>query len=232
MSMKASTTLEANYNNKQKVKFDNRLEMRIGFMTEKGDEVHKFKTNDDLIRLTNSFGLQAAKNFYYNLTLQSWTQFYPGYRSNDRFVYSDFMSPFESLLTVGMEYSLSKSRFNISAKVSPLALDLKYVDRRAIVTHHGLRAGHHSNWSFGSNVTVNTTWNIWKNISWRSRLYYYTNYKKVQAEWENTFDLRINKYLTTRLFLHPRFDDSANRNSDLSFFQFREEFSFGLNVTF
>lgn len=232
MSMQVSTMLDANYNNKQKVKFENKLEMRIGFMTEKGDELHKFKTNNDLLRMTNRFGLQAAQNLYYTLMLQSWTQFYPGYHSNDAFVYSDFMSPFESLLTIGMEYKLSKKNFSISATVSPLALNFKYVDREALITRFGLPAGQHSDWYFGSNLTLDTTWKIWKNLSWKSHLYYFTNYKKVQAEWEHTFNLLINKYLTTELFLHPRFDDSVNRNSDNPFFQFKENFSLKLNVKF
>lgn len=232
MSMQVSTTLDANYNNKQKVKFENKLEMRIGFLTEKGDELHKFKTNSDLLRLTNRFGLQAAKNLYYTLMLQSWTQFSPGYHSNDPFVYSDFMSPFESLLTIGMEYKLSKPKFSISATLSPLALDFKYVDRKALIPRFGLPAGQHSDWYFGSNLMLNANWTIWKNVLWKTRLYYFTNYKKVQVEWEHTFSLRINKYLTTELYLYPRFDDSVNRNSDLPFFQFKEYFSFNLNVKF
>lgn len=232
MFMQISATIDANYNNKQKVKFENRLEMRLGFVTEKGDELHRFKTNDDLLRLTNRFGLQAAKNLYYTATLQSWTQFYPSYHANDPFVYSDFMSPFESLLTVGMEYKVTKKKFSISATLSPLALDFKYVGRTALITRFGLPAGQHSDWYFGSNILVETKWDIWKNISWRSRLYYFTNYQKVQAEWEHTFDLRINKYLTTQLFLHPRFDDSVNRGNEYSYWQFKEYFALNVNVKF
>jgi hypothetical protein len=71
-----------------------------------------------------------------------------------------------------------------------------------------------------------------KNISWSGRIYYYTNYEKVQLEWENTFNLAINKYLSTKLYLYPRFDDSVNRKEGDSYLQFNELLSFGLNMSF
>ena len=60
----ASATMEANYNNKQKVKWDNKLEMKVGFMTSRSDSLHEFKTSEDLIRLTSKLGLQATKHWY------------------------------------------------------------------------------------------------------------------------------------------------------------------------
>ena len=227
-----STTINANYNNQSKVTFDNCLEMKLGFQTSHNDEEHKFKTNSDLLRLTNKLGLRAVKNWYYTLMLQSWTQFYKGYRSNDKRVYSDFMSPFESLLSIGMDYQLNKKKFTLNATISPLALKLKYVGRPSLETSFGLKAGHHTKWDYGSNITVRYNWNICKSISWNGRIYYFTDYSKAQIEWENTFNLTINKYLSTRLFLYPRFDDARTRKEGESYFQFNELLSLGLNVNF
>lgn len=231
-SWKTEMILTANYNNKQRLIFENKLEMRLGFQSSHGDEKHKYRSNSDLVRLTNKLGLQASKRWYYTVTLQSWTQFYPGYKKNDTKVYSDFMSPFESLFTIGMDYKLNTKNFNMDASLSPLASKFKYVHRDALVTSFGLEEGKHSNFEYGSNITINYTWNICNNVSWRGRVYYFTDYSKSQIEWENTFNLKINKFLTTKLFIYPRFDDSVNRQEDDSYFQLNETLSIGFDYTF
>ncbi len=230
----ASTVIEANYNNQQKFTFDNKLEMKLGFQTSHNDEEHKYKTNSDLLRLTNKMGLRAVKHWYYTLMLQSWTQFCKGYKANDKFVYSDFMSPFESLLSIGMDYQQSSknNKFKISATLSPLALKFKYVGRPSLIKSFGLNEGHHAKWDYGSNVTINYNWKIINNITWVGRIYYFTDYSKTQIEWENTFNLAINRYLSARLFLYPRYDDSRNRKDEQSDFEFNELLSLGLNVNF
>ena len=230
----ASTIIEANYNNQQKFTFDNKLEMKLGFQTSHNDEEHKYKTNSDLLRLTNKIGLRAVKHWYYTLMLQSWTQFCKGYKANDKFVYSDFMSPFESLLSIGMDYQQSSknNKFKINATLSPLALKFKYVGRSSLITSFGLDEGHHTKWDYGSNVTINYSWKIVNNIAWTGRIYYFTDYSKTQIEWENTFNLSINRYLSARLFLYPRYDDSRSRGDNQSDFEFNELLSLGLNVNF
>lgn len=231
-SWKAEATLEANYDNKQKLIFTNKLEMRLGFQSSQGDEKHKYRSNSDLIRMTNKLGLQATKHWYYTFTLQSWTQFYPGYKKNDDRVYSDFMSPFDCLASIGMDYKLSLKKFSINASISPFAGKFRYVDRNSLTASMGLKNNNHAKLEYGSNITINYTWNICKNISWNSRIYYFTDYSKAQIEWENTFNLKINKFLSTKLFLYPRFDDSVNRQEGDSYFQFNETLSIGFNYSF
>lgn len=232
--MLASTVLEANYNNQQRLTFDNRLEMKLGFQTVAHDDEHNFRTSSDQLRLTNKLGLRAVKHWYYTVMLQSWTQFCRGYKANDPKIYSDFMSPFESLLTVGMDYKIASrnNAFQLNATLSPLAVDLKYVNRPSLVTAFGVNPGHHSAWSWGSNITVNYSWQIAKPIRWNGRFYWFTNYEKTQLEWENTFDFAITSHLSTRLFLYPRFDDSVQRKEGKSYFQFYELLSLGFNYNF
>ena len=81
-------------------------------------------------------------------------------------------------------------------------------------------------------MTINYTWNMFKNVSWTGRIYYYTNYEKVQVEWENTINLTINRFLTTQLFLYPRFDDGATRQEGKSYFQFYQQLSLGFKASF
>ena len=230
-TMLATCNLQANYDNKQGFIWTNNLEMKLGFQNSKGDNLHDFKTHADQIRLTNKFGLQATKRWYYTATLQSWTQFYKGYRANDPKVYSDFMSPFESLLTLGMDYKYEVNKFNLNISLSPFAGKFKYCDRKALVNNYGLK-DKHSILEFGSNITSTFQWKIWKDIQWNGRIYFFTDYDKAQIEWENTINLRINKYLSTKVFLYPRFDDSVNRKEGDSYFQFHETLSLGVDISF
>ena len=228
----ATVTIDANFNNKKKISWDNKLEMRLGFQTSRDDSEHKFRTNTDLLRLTNKLGLRATKHWYYTMTLQSWTQFYKGYKKNDPKVYSDFMSPFESLLSLGMDYEAKLKRFQISASLSPIAVKFKSVSRKGLATSFGINEGHRTDWSYGSNITVKYSWQIAKNIKYDARIYFFSDYSKTQIEWENTVNLSINKYLSTKLFFYPRFDDARQRKEGESYFQFKELLSLGLNMNF
>lgn len=69
-------------------------------------------------------------------------------------------------------------------------------------------------------------------MQWVGRIYYFTDYTSTQVEWENTFNLSINRYLSARVFLYPRFDDSRKRKDDQSNFEFNELLSLGLKVDF
>ena len=135
-SLLGRLTMQANYNNKQKVKWENKLEMRLGYQTSKGDSVHSLKTSDDLIRYTSKLGLQASRKWYYTIQMVAQTQFAHGYKSNDKFGYSDFFSPFNLNLSVGMDYSVDwlNHRVKGSAHLAPLALNWKYVGRERRAT--------------------------------------------------------------------------------------------------
>lgn len=234
-SMNYTSWFTANYNNQQKVQWDNKLEMNIGFQTNRDDTHHSFKTNTDLLRMTNKVGLRAVGNWYYNISLQSWTQFYRKYDNNSDHIYSDFMSPFESVLSIGMDYKLNKPKYNLSVALAPLSYDFIYVGRHDLTGRYGVPGRHHSYEKIGSNITCNLTWKICNELSWTTRLYSFTNYKSVVAEWEHTFNFTINKFLSTKLYLYPRFDDSYNSNNKYKSnakLQFKEYLSMGLNWSF
>lgn len=206
--------------------------MNIGFQSDKDDEKHNFKTTEDLLRLTNNLSIKAIGKWSYSLKLQSWTQFHPKYNANSDVVYSDFMSPFESILSVGMDFNENKPKFNINVHLAPLSYDFKYVDRKALTGRYGIRGKHHTYETIGSNMTVDMTWKILKELSWKTRIYYFTNYEKVQAEFENTFKFTVNKYLSTDLTLYPRFDDSYTTTRSDAVLQFQQSLSFGLEFNF
>lgn len=233
-SMVGDVTLNANYNNKRRLKFENKLEMKLGVQTSPSDTLHKYKTNNDLLRYTGKLGLQAARRWYYTLQLLAYTQFAKGLKNNDKKVYSDFMSPFNLNVGLGMDYSVEtrNKRFTGSVNLSFLSFNFRYVDREKLVKSYGIEEGEKTLKDYGSQLTTNLTWNITDQIKWVTRLYAYTTYEKVLVEWENTITLSVNRYISTNIFIYPRFDDSTKRDEEWNYWQMNEYCSLGLSYSF
>lgn len=233
-SMLGTVTLNANYNNKQKVKWDNKLEMKLGFQTSKSDTLHALKTHTDDIRYTSNFGLQATKRWYYSLQLIANTQFMRGYRNNDERVYSDFLSPLNVELSLGMRYNVDwfKGKLRGNVNIAPFAYHYRYVGREDLVTRFGIEKGKHSVDDYGSSLNIDLTWKFSDMVRWKTRLYGYTSYKRTEMEWENTLSVQFTKYLSTNLYVYPRFDDSRKRDDHHGYFMYKEYLSVGLSYSF
>lgn len=234
-SMIGAATLQANYNDKEKIKWDNKLEMKLGMQSSQGDTLHNYKSSEDLIRLTSKLGVQATKKWYYTLQAIASTQFTHGYKANDPAVYSDFMSPLNVNLSLGMDYKVEwfDKRLTGTVNISPIAGNFKYVDRLSLAKKYGIDEGKHSLWDLGSTFTTDLSWAISDLIKWKTRLYAYTTYHRAEVEWENTVTFQLSKYISTQVFVYPRFDDSAKkRNSKYGYFQLKEYWSLGFNYSF
>ena len=239
-SMVGAVTLEANYDNKNKWKWDNKLEMKLGFQRTRTDSMHKFKSNEDLIRYTGKVGLEATKKWYYTLQLIAYTQFTRGLKANDAKTYSDFMSPFNLNVGLGLDYKVEAfdKKLTGTVNLSPIALNYRYVDRSIFdgsawfPSRYGIEDGKHSLLDVGSQVTADLEWKISDVVKWKSRFYAFTSYKRTEIEWENTFTLQVSKYISANIFLYPRFDDAGSRDSELGYWQFKEYSSLGFNYTF
>ena len=243
-----SITLEANYDNKSKWKWDNKLELKLGFQTSRTDTVHKFKSNEDLFRYTGKVGLQAASKWYYTLQMLAYTQFARGFKANDIRTFSDFMSPLNISVGLGMDYKVEwfDKKLTGTINLSPLAVNYRYVDRSGFrkkndvteiaydwfPSRYGIDDGKHHLTDLGSQLTAALEWKINDVVTWKTRFYGFTSYHRAELEWENTFALRVSKYISANLFLFPRFDDSNVRDSDLGYWQFKEYSSLGFSYNF
>ncbi len=230
----ASITMQANYNNKQKVKWDNKLEMKLGFIHSRSDSLHRIKTSEDLIRYTGKLGLQATKRWYYTLQALAYTQFYRGYKTNDPMVYSCFFAPFNLNLSLGMDYTVEafNKRLKGTIHLAPIAYNFRYVRRPELATRYGLKPGKRMLHDKGSQFTVDLEWKFSDMISWKTRLYGFTTYKKAELEWENTIAFKFNRFISSNLFLYPRFDDGVKRDGHHGYWQFKEFLSVGFAYSF
>lgn len=229
-----SAVMQFNYNNKQKLKWENKLEMKLGYQTSSSDSIHDVKTSEDLLRYTSKLGLQAVNKWYYTLQMIAQTQFTKGYKSNDATTYSDFFSPFTLNLSLGMDYKVDWLNHALkgSIQMAPIAYNWKYVGRVDLATRYGLDEGKHAQGDFGSECTVDLEWKIADNLKWKTRLYGYTTYKRAELEWENTFTFQFNRFISTNVFLYPRFDDGVARDEHNGYWQFKEYASVGFAYSF
>lgn len=236
-TMLTSLILQANYNDQRRVTWDNKLEMRLGFVTTTSDSCHNFLTNNDKINLYTKLGVKATKSWYYTISGEANSQFLPGYRTNDRRTYSEFLAPLDIYVSVGMDFKPTLKNGNtFSLALLPLSYKVRYI-RTDDENVHKVYKMVNKNWQkdIGAKIELNSTIKLAKNISWKSRCYYFTSYKYTEAELENSFTFSFNKYFSTELFTLWRFDDNRSHeyyDRNLGYFQFKEYFTLGLTYSF
>lgn len=233
VSLLSGLTWQFNYDDKQRLQFENKLEWKLGFITAPSDTVHQYKTNNDLLRLTSKLGYEAFKNWYYTISAEFKTQLFSQYSTNSDVKKSAFLSPAELNIGIGMDYKYKKNNvINLSVLINPLNYTRYSVWSDEVdPTKFNIEAGKKVSNQFGSRMEATMKWSVITNLLWDSRLSYTTNYSKVVSEWENTFTFAFNKYFSTKLFVHVRYDDSVTRKEGESFFQLQELMSLGFNYT-
>lgn len=234
-SVLGRVTMNFDYNNKQKIRWENKLEMNLGLQTFQGDTVHKIRTSSDLLRLTNRLGLQASKHWYYTFQSVAYTQFMSAYGSNSHNASSCFLSPLVLNLSVGMDYKMKwlKGRLTGNVHIAPMALNYTYVGKSELRPKFGIEKGS-GKVDWGPNFTVDAAWKMSDNISWKTRLYAYSTFHRTELQWENTFNLNINRFLAATIYVYPRFDDQSHKLKDdkYGYFQLKEYTSLGFTYSF
>ena len=227
LNMLSTMSLEATYNNKRKVQWINKLDARIGFYYNEGAEI---QSNQDLLRGTSKLSLKAIHNWNYTIEAQANTQMMQHFQGDGVTLQSRFFSPVDGTLTIGMDYRKNFKKGSISVFPGPLSYKMTYVAVDDLVTRYGIEEGKNYRHDMGSKLEVNFNYQLAKNVSYRTRFYYYSGmYKYVQMDWENTFSFSVSKYLSATLFCHARFDDSRTPNEKFGYFMFKEYLTFGLN---
>jgi hypothetical protein len=222
-------SFNANYNDKEKIQFDNQFEGRLGVTSSPSDTCHHFLISSDLLRIYSKLGIQATNKWYYTITGEFNTQFCRAFQKNTNTVLAAFLAPANLIFSAGMDYKFKKKNIDFSLLLSPFAYNLRVVyDSDVSETRYGIKQGKKSLQNYGSKITATWTWKFTPTVTWKSRFYYFTDYDKVEQDWENTFDFYLNKYFSAQLFLHERFDDSVKPTSGHSYFQIKEYFSLGL----
>lgn len=221
------------YDNKKNVTWENTGEWRAGFNSVSGDTIHLLSTNDDVFKIYSKLGIRAFNDFYYSASAELLTQLFDTYDGmNSTKLKTAFFSPLRFNVAVGMDYKPSS---DLSIVLSPLTYKYVYVhdtiriDQTAFSVEHGKRVLH----ELGSSVRIEYTWKPLEEISLVSKFYFYTNYKKIETELELVCNFVVNRFLTTRISLYPRYDNTVIMADDeKARLQFKEFISFGFAHSF
>lgn len=237
----------------EKFTWDNKLEGKLGFVNS-SSQYRKFITNNDILKWTSKAGYEAGHNWYYTLQGIGQTQFCTGWKDNgdgSATEVSKFFNPAYLNISLGMDWKKSTDKVALSLYVSPMAYNLKFVgdpfskDRsqgRIDATAFGLKNHWDYNlYDFGASAKATMVWKACKYLTWSSQATYFSplydcgKYKDnvyTTFEWENTFDMPLNKFFSTKVYTHLRFDDSVgpdNKANGWGYFQFTELLSFGIS---
>ena len=121
--------------------------------------------------------------------------------------------------------------FDLSVNVAPLSYTFRATTNKAIdLARQGLSLEKPWYQRIGSTVRANWQWRVNMNLTWSSRLYFNTSYHQVEAEWENTLDMALTRFFSTRFNLNLRFDDAVSPASGWNkHLQYNELLSFGFS---
>ena len=226
---------DVNYDDQDRITFKTHFDVDLGFATTKADTLHSFKTNTDRLRIESTFGYKLVKNLDLSAKMKLESQSLPNYPTNSPDFVSNFMAPFDANFSVGLNYKPTWEKFRFELYVAPLsAYNYKFVRYGDLASRYGIRQGRHHKEDFGTQVVLTVpTQKIFKIVDWYSRAEYYTNYSRAFFQWENKFDISLNRYLTASLSLHARFDDSAPGlyDDEYGYWQIKEFMTLGVTYS-
>lgn len=222
------------FDNKRKLIFTASVQWKLGVNTSPSDTCHAYKVNEDLFQVNSKFGIKAIKDWYYTVSLVFKTQFFNSYPANSNDKTASLLSPGELNLGVGMSYNkkIEERKFETSIMLSPLSYNLKFSLDKEIAALSGIPDEKLFQNQVGSSVEATFKWEFYPNLSWTARVFYFTNYKYAQSDIETGMDIAFNRYFSTKIYLHARYDDSIEKNKHGNYFQFKELLSFGFNYKF
>ena len=217
--------------------FDTTISYKLGTNSAPDDTVRTFNISEDLFQINSTFGYKAMRRWYYSVNLQFKTQLLNTYQSNSTQIKSGFLSPGDLNIGVGMTYNYQnpKKTLNFDASIDPLSWRLRTCINNDIdETAYEIKPGRNMVSQYGSSAECKLSWKIAYNIIYTSRLYTFSDYSNFHGDWENTVSFNINRYLTTQIYAHLRYDTSTPRCDDPSWhkLQVKEVLSFGLTYRF
>ena len=220
-----------------KLLFQSALSYKLALTSTPEGNIHKYQMPDDAFQYNLNAGYKAYGNWYYSLTLLFKTQIFTNYEENSWKRKASFLSPGDLNLGLGMTYNHTNKvkTFDYTLSISPLSYNLKtciYPNDKIGHEQFNISIDKKSKSEIGSNAEINLNWQILSNISYKTRMFVFTDYSYFLGDWQNTFSFDINKFLSTQIFVHLRWDTSADRNTSWKTFMMREILSFGLSYTF
>lgn len=210
LSVNSMLSLYAFYK-KDKHSWDNTFDFNIGYVNTTSLGGRK---NDDRFDLLSKYG--HALNSKLNLTtlFNIRSQLFKGYTypSNVKTFSSAFMAPGYILTSLGLDYKPNK---NHSIFVSPVTARWVIVRDTALANKglYGVTPGKKSNLEFGAFATISYFREINKNVSYKSRIDLFSNYrhnpKNIDLFMSNMLNAKLGKIMSVSWSLDFIYDDDV-----------------------
>jgi hypothetical protein len=235
-----------------KFNWESNFDAGYGIMLQ-GREGRWFK-NDDRLEITTKFGLRANEKWFYTGLISLGSQFQPGYYNlGDAKPISEFLAPGYVMGSLGFDYVPSSK---LSVFLGPVTSKNTIVLNQDLANQgaYGVEPGEYDYFTgeyltlgkkFRSEAggSIRVEYNeprIVKNIGVQSRLVLFSNYIEnpgnIDVDFENTFNLQVNEFITTNLILHFVYDDDIKIALDElgertgPRLQFKQVLAVGLNI--
>jgi len=228
---------------KDLIKMDNTMELRLNLYNAPNDSIRKYKVSEDFLRLHSNFGVRAFKKWHYTFDTEFKSQLFRNYQENTMVKQTDLLSPYTINFGLGMKYDHTHKYKRIdrslvlSVNLAPLAYSyMSAISDSINWGRHGFPkdevTGEYKHYvsKFGSTVDFNMTLKPNRDVTWKSRLRYFTSYDRVIADFENSLDFAMGRFFSTLLYLNLRYDDGVTKPAENgSFIQWSQLISFGFN---
>ena len=196
---------------KDKHSWDNSLDFNLGYVNTTSLGSRK---NDDRIDLLSKYGYALNSKLNVAGLVNFRSQFFKGYTYEDdvKTLSSTFLSPAYILVSPGLDF---KPNADLSIFVSPITARWTIVKDDSLSAQglYGVDPGKHSNAEFGAFASVNYLKEFNPNVSFKSRLDLFSNYrrkpKNVDLYFTNVLNVKLTKLLAITWSVDMIYDDDV-----------------------
>lgn len=242
LALLTTVTGSLDYNDNKNVQWENNAEYKLGINSSGSDSLRLFRINSDLMKLSSKFGYKAYKNLYYTAEAQVSLPLFNMFVANTYVRSTAFLSPVRSYLSLGLDYKNKQKKSDLSVFLSPFSYKNIFVAdttvysgvdiSNSIARKVGLDYGKNSLTQLGTMLKVTWKYEISDEINLSNKLQWYTNYagktRGTEFDWEIEGNFLINRFLSTKVILHPRYDSTVDAEVKPKL-QFNQLISFGFN---
>lgn len=219
---------------KNRLAWENRFDVKIGFYNTAEDTIRAFRVNNDVFKIDSKLGYQTkwSKKAYYSAAVEFNTSLFKGYKkTNSNDVVTSFLSPSRLFMSAGLDYKHNK---NANIRVAPVAYKVIFLMPHSDIDPLtvGLDSTELSKGYPGFMIQGKLDWKFNKEIQITSNFDLFSSYncRNIEFDWETVGKFIINRFLSTRLSLIMRYDNTPK--NEKAKIQIQEQLSFGFSYHF
>ena len=222
---------------KDKHSWDNTLDFNLGYVNTTSLGSRK---NDDRIDILSKYGYALNPKLNLAGLVNFRSQLFKGYTYSDdvKTLSSAFLSPAYILVSPGLDF---KPNADLSIFVSPITARWTIVKDDSLSAQglYGVEPGKHSNGEFGAFATINYLKEFNKNLSFKSRLDLFSNYKRkpqnIDLYFTNVLNIKLTRLLSVTWSVDMIYDDDVRlfgKNNTGAALQLKSLVGIGLSANF